>query len=94
MCPAQLICDPAHPLCIAQGQLTACDGMADGTACTGGDVTGHCLDGVCLASVCGDGVVEDGELCDDGNTIAGDGCSASCTSNEQCGNALVDMIDG
>ncbi|MGK4009308.1 DUF4215 domain-containing protein [Sorangium sp. So ce1036] len=29
-------------------------------------------------AVCGDGVREDPELCDDGNTIGGDGCSATC----------------
>jgi cysteine-rich repeat protein len=28
--------------------------------------------------VCGDGVVDTGEQCDDGNTTAGDGCSATC----------------
>ncbi|WP_437676284.1 DVUA0089 family protein [Sorangium sp. So ce131] len=27
---------------------------------------------------CGDGVLEDPELCDDGNTAGGDGCSAAC----------------
>jgi cysteine-rich repeat protein len=27
---------------------------------------------------CGDGLIEDLETCDDGNTTAGDGCSASC----------------
>jgi cysteine-rich repeat protein len=31
-------------------------------------------------AVCGDGVVTAAELCDDGNTAAGDGCSASCSS--------------
>ncbi len=30
--------------------------------------------------VCGDGVREGSEVCDDGNNTAGDGCSASCTS--------------
>ncbi len=30
------------------------------------------------APVCGNGVVEAGETCDDGNTSAGDGCSAAC----------------
>lgn len=28
--------------------------------------------------VCGNGQVEPGEMCDDGNAVAGDGCSASC----------------
>jgi cysteine-rich repeat protein len=37
----------------------------------------------CLASTCGDGVVDASEQCDDGNTTAGDGCSANC-SFEPC----------
>jgi cysteine-rich repeat protein len=28
--------------------------------------------------VCGDGHVDQGETCDDGNTVGGDGCSATC----------------
>ncbi|MFT7624910.1 MAG: hypothetical protein ACI9WU_004101 [Myxococcota bacterium] len=32
--------------------------------------------------VCGDGAVSDGELCDDSNAEAGDGCSADCTAVE------------
>ena len=33
-----------------------------------------------VASFCGDGTVKAGvEACDDGNTLDGDGCSASCT---------------
>ncbi|MDC0716029.1 DUF4215 domain-containing protein [Nannocystis bainbridge] len=31
------------------------------------------------ASVCGDGVVEGDEVCDDSNTVSGDGCSSECT---------------
>lgn len=31
-------------------------------------------------TVCGNGTVEAGEACDDGNTIAGDGCSPTCTN--------------
>ncbi|TMA79127.1 MAG: hypothetical protein E6J72_12265 [Deltaproteobacteria bacterium] len=30
------------------------------------------------AGACGDGIVEPGEECDDGNTVAGDGCSPDC----------------
>ena len=42
------------------------------------------------ASVCGDGFVGANEICDDGNTAAGDGCNADCTSDETCGNGIVD----
>lgn len=31
---------------------------------------------------CGDGLVQDGETCDDGNSVAGDGCSFSCEVEE------------
>src|SRR5690349_628406 len=41
---------------------------------------------------CGDGNVDvgAGETCDDLNTVGGDGCSASCQSNEMCGNLFLD----
>ncbi len=31
-----------------------------------------------VGAVCGNGVIESGEECDDGNTVSGDGCSATC----------------
>lgn len=34
----------------------------------------------CGAAVCGNGVKEAGEQCDDGNTLSGDGCSSTCTT--------------
>ena len=34
--------------------------------------------------------MDDKEVCDDGNNIDGDGCSADCTSNERCGNGHLD----
>ena len=34
----------------------------------------------CTVPRCGDGILDGGEVCDDGNTIGGDGCSANCTS--------------
>ncbi len=40
--------------------------------------------------VCGNGVVEGAEVCDDGNTADTDGCNATCTSDETCGNGVVD----
>jgi cysteine-rich repeat protein len=44
---------------------------------------GWTIDDVCFVgldkiAVCGDGIVDPGEQCDDGNTIAGDGCSPTC----------------
>jgi cysteine-rich repeat protein len=29
---------------------------------------------------CGDGILDGGEVCDDGNTVGGDGCAADCSS--------------
>ncbi|MFH1438377.1 MAG: hypothetical protein ABIJ56_21895, partial [Pseudomonadota bacterium] len=43
---------------------------------------------------CGDGNPDPGEVCDDGNTVSGDGCSGDCLSNETCGNNYLDSIIG
>ncbi|MCC6336090.1 MAG: DUF4215 domain-containing protein [Myxococcales bacterium] len=32
----------------------------------------------CTIPRCGDGVFDAGEVCDDGNTVSGDGCSSDC----------------
>ncbi len=42
------------------------------------------------SSVCGDGFVGANEICDDGNTMSGDGCSDNCMSDETCGNGIID----
>ncbi len=34
----------------------------------------------CTIPICGDKVLDGGEVCDDGNTVGGDGCSANCKS--------------
>ncbi|WP_223750200.1 Ig-like domain-containing protein [Myxococcus sp. XM-1-1-1] len=44
--------------------------------------------------VCGDGFVDSGEVCDDGNRAAGDGCRADCQGLEVCGDGLVDSAAG
>ncbi|HTH05808.1 MAG TPA: hypothetical protein VL916_08050 [Ilumatobacteraceae bacterium] len=41
--------------------------------------------------MCGNGFIDDGELCDDGNVDAGDGCGSTCTSTEVCGDALAEL---
>ena len=53
-----------------------------------------------LAATCGNGIVTAGEECDDGNTVDGDGCSATCRRQEVCtdlvdndGDGLVDCDD-
>jgi MYXO-CTERM domain-containing protein len=56
----------------------------DGSVEFGGwNVDDFCIVGTGTAPpadpVCGNGDVETGEQCDDGNTAAGDGCSATCT---------------
>jgi cysteine-rich repeat protein len=48
----------------------------------------------CQPRRCGDGVLDSDEVCDDGNTRGRDGCSADCTSNETCGNGVVDVLVG
>jgi cysteine-rich repeat protein len=48
----------------------------------------------CQPKRCGDRVVDSGEICDDGNTLSNDGCSADCKSNETCGNLVVDAVKG
>lgn len=54
---------------------------------------GRCVD---VIRPCGDSVLDTslGETCDDGNTQAGDGCSADCRSTEQCGNGFHDVAFG
>lgn len=40
--------------------------------------------------VCGNGKIEAGEICDDGNTLSGDGCSAVCDKEAICGNSIIE----
>ena len=60
-----------------------CDIMPSETLyCTGVSASPGttCVADVCVIPpvVCGNGIVQTGEQCDDGNTTAGDGCSATC----------------
>src|SRR6185312_5298239 len=70
-----------------------------GAACsytdqTGKDVSGACQGGLCVPLACGDGVLTSDEVCDDGNNLSGDGCSADCKSLETCGNGITDSAKG
>lgn len=44
--------------------------------------------------VCGNGTIDAGEVCDDNNSLSGDGCSATCDSREICGNNIIDPFMG
>lgn len=94
VCPSTRVCDAVHGICVDPSQLESCAGAPDGTACTADGRVGACGDQVCLIAICGDRYIEPGEACDDGNLVNGDGCNASCTSTEACGNATVDLARG
>ncbi len=38
---------------------------------------------------CGDGVLDQGEVCDDHNNVAGDGCSPTCQPEALCGDGVI-----
>ena len=62
---------------------------------TAGDETGDLADADEEAgpsfALCGNGVREGDEICDDGNRRPGDGCNATCSSDESCGNGVRDL---
>ncbi|MEZ4367803.1 MAG: hypothetical protein R2939_16220 [Kofleriaceae bacterium] len=97
VCPAGTACleprEDRPARCVAQPLVDACVGVADGDACDRGGITGTCRDAVCTAVACGDGVLDDGELCDDGNTVSGDGCRADCQGLERCGDGFLDVSE-
>ena len=63
-----------------------------GATCTYCD--NNCNEQTVMGGNCGDGTRDPGEGCDDGNTVNGDGCSASCTIEASCGNGTRDPGEG
>jgi cysteine-rich repeat protein len=95
VCPSGLVCDDAHHACTTRGQLEACTGRNELASCeAAGVIAGVCHEGVCLSGGCGNARIDPGEACDDGNRDPLDGCSADCTSDETCGNGVVDVLLG
>jgi len=97
-CPSNEVCDN-HGGCAFPQQLAPCVGQADATSCaytdqTGKPIDGTCQAGLCVPLACGDGVLTSDEVCDDGNNLSGDGCSADCKSLEVCGNGITDSAKG
>lgn len=94
LCPHDKVCSPITT-CVDPAQLDACEGTADGSACTTPAIsTGVCVSAICLVAGCGNGFVEPGEACDDGNHVSFDGCRADCASNEVCGDGIADPLFG
>jgi cysteine-rich repeat protein len=85
------------PSCFATrcgDDLPRCDGEVLVQCIEDLEVRRSCGGGVCnadTASCCGDNTLEDGEVCDDGNTAAGDGCRADCSGLEACGDEEIDV---
>ncbi|MGC9983372.1 MAG: DUF4215 domain-containing protein [Polyangia bacterium] len=84
------------------GQVAATDSGLTALADAGAE------DAAYVAPRCGDGIVVPPEQCDDGNTVAGDGCSPTCKieigykcsgspsvcTPTICGNGIVEGIEG
>jgi cysteine-rich repeat protein len=78
------------------------DGVIDmGEQCDDGNnnaENGACLPN-CVTNICGDGFDGPGEECDDGNLLDGDGCTNTCTIEDQppevifCGNKVWECGD-
>jgi cysteine-rich repeat protein len=84
----------------APGDGDGTPGDGDGTP---GDGDGTPGDGDGASGECGNGVIEAGEICDDGNTQSGDGCSATCNPEGpipcegqiyECGDTIDNDGDG
>ncbi len=98
VCPEDTVCKTFDsfagtplPRCVPIAAITKCDGKADHNDCGDGN---RCYSGACLPGGCGNSLRDDGEVCDDGNQLAGDGCTNDCQSNETCGNGIADPIAG
>ncbi len=75
---------------IEENAVVDCAVEEDGVSC--GYFT-ICRNGLCIGSTCGDGIIDtaSGEECEDGNTVAGDGCEPlncthTCDVDEDCVN--------
>ena len=94
------VCEPGATLPCDDGipcTIDSCDaqnGCVHEPNDTARAVSGPCSTGTCsptegcvvetLSNCCGNGAEEGAEECDDGNAVAGDGCSATCTLESGC----------
>jgi cysteine-rich repeat protein len=90
-CPAGTVCDKPHKTCVTPEQATVCEYALENEPCLD---NGACHHGICVPIECGNWLRDPLEMCDDGNTRSGDGCSADCTTDETCGNGVIDPARG
>ncbi len=97
-CPVETICSVDGESCVRRTCGDSIPDMEAGEMCDLGSRNSDEPDAECRADCllprCGDGIVDSGEVCDDGNSLDGDGCSHSCLSDESCGNGIVDIPVG
>lgn len=93
VCPAGTACGPGGG-CVFVEQLTVCEGAGELAPCSFRGTDGVCQGGACIPFGCGNRQITSDEVCDDGNTNNGDGCSADCRSDETCGNGVTDIAAG
>jgi len=77
--------------CLLDTTTNLCE--LSGRRCGSGWVCAASQDTCIPIGGCGDGIINAniGEVCDDGNVVDGDGCSANCKSIETCGNGINDI---
>ncbi|MFA5021733.1 MAG: polymorphic toxin-type HINT domain-containing protein [Patescibacteria group bacterium] len=78
-------CVPTGPIVCNWGPCV--DGIQSGFC--GNNCGGSAQTQSCTVPRCGDAHIDAGEECDDGNTVSGDGCSASCQTEVGCGNGQL-----
>ena len=99
VCPGGFACVQSQRLgqpvttCADPDAQAACAGKSDGATCTLSNSPGTCAGGACAVPQCGDGGRRAAEVCDDGNTVSGDGCNGTCSSNESCGNGILELAE-
>lgn len=81
-----LCCGLAGATCV-ETTSTLC---SNGLRCPSGSFCAANRD-ICIQFSCGNGIIDgQDEVCDDGNNLDRDGCSADCRSTEKCGDGVTD----
>ncbi|MDO8526165.1 MAG: DUF4215 domain-containing protein, partial [Deltaproteobacteria bacterium] len=86
------ICKGGEKKCSDNILSAICTGQVVPTAETCNNNIDEDCNGTADNGCCGNGQKEGVEVCDDGNLVAGDGCSSACTNEPRCGDSLVNQV--